>query len=171
MDLTQLTHGRLLAALSLNSRYLSTSSSSLSISSVSRGCGFPCLCWSFLLLIFLSFHMLPPSSITHFTPLPGSQSLLFLLKLVFIFSLQPAFHTLIQSLSLLLSLLSLFISPSPHSLVQAILYEATTERDGCSYKSELFVHILLTGKHIQLWRKKKSSLLLHSTVKVFYTPN
>lgn len=70
MDLTQRTHGRLLAALSFNNRYLSPSSSSPSISYVSRVC--VCLFWPFHLPVFFFsfslsfFHMLSPSSVAHF---------------------------------------------------------------------------------------------------------
>lgn len=70
MDLTQQTHGRLLAALSFNNRYPSPSSSSPSISSVSRVC--VCLFWPFHLGFFFFsfslsfFHMLSPSSVAHF---------------------------------------------------------------------------------------------------------
>lgn len=69
MDLTQRTHGRLLAALCFNNRYPSPSSSSPSISSVSRVC--VCLFWPFHLVIFFSFslsffHMFSPSSVAHF---------------------------------------------------------------------------------------------------------
>lgn len=70
MDLTQQTRGRLLAALPFNNRYPSPSSSSPSISSVVRVCGFPLFVCS-----LLAFHLCSPflfphifflSSLTHF---------------------------------------------------------------------------------------------------------
>lgn len=72
MDLTQRTHGRLLAALSFNNRYLSPPSSSPSIRSVSQRFVLFCLfvlafptCFLFPFLPCF-FHMLPPSSLNTF---------------------------------------------------------------------------------------------------------
>lgn len=91
MDLTQRTHGRLLAALSFNNRYPSPSSSSPSISSVSQVCGLT-VCSGPSVFSPL-FHMLSPSSETRLRPL----YLIFLAsEALFHLPLQPGFHTLTE---------------------------------------------------------------------------
>lgn len=101
MGLTQQTHGRLLPALSFDNRYPSPTSTSPSISSVSRV--FVLFARLFLpLLFFLPFFFfrplsLPPSSVTHIRRTHLIFSLL--QKLPFPLPLPSGFHTLIQSLS------------------------------------------------------------------------
>lgn len=119
MDLTQQTHGRLLAALPFNNHYPSPSSSSPSISSVARVCGFPLfVCSGLSLLSFIYFLPLfyphiSLSSPTHFR-LPYLiffLQLLFLLNLLFISSCCLGFHILFN-----LFLFSLLFSSSHHCI-------------------------------------------------------
>lgn len=97
-DLTQRTHGRLLAALSFNNRYPSPSSSSPSINSVVFCV---CLFWPFHLALF--FFALSVFCNTFQTPKPDFEWLLLLSEASFHLPSQPGFHTLIQSLRLPLS--------------------------------------------------------------------
>lgn len=102
MDLTQRTHGRLLAALSFNNRYPSPSSSSPSISSVRRDSALFVCSGLFLLAFYFFFHpflsftsslSLSIFSNTFQMPLPDFHWLLFLLKFLFISPSQPGSHT------------------------------------------------------------------------------
>lgn len=78
MDLTQQTHRRLLATLSFNNCYPSSSRSSPSISSVSSVCGFQCLSVWPSFFFSQSFFLVLCHTIQ--TPVPGFQQLLWLLK-------------------------------------------------------------------------------------------
>lgn len=75
MDLTQQTHGTLLATLSFNNRYPSSSCLSPSINSVSPVCGFPCLSLlpPFLFLPFILSHTLTILWSTFQTTIPDFQ--------------------------------------------------------------------------------------------------
>ena len=101
MDLTQQTHGTLLATLSFNNRYPSSSCLSPSINSVSSVCGF--LCLSLLPpFLFLLTHTLTIFCSTIQATIPDFQG-----AIEDSFNLHSllGFHTLIQYLPLLLCLL------------------------------------------------------------------
>lgn len=165
MNLTQWTHGRLLAALSFNNHYPSPSSPSLSISCVSRVSVLPCL----LILAFLSCPRSPCFSTHSLHLMYHISDIRTWLSVAFIAS-EASFHLFFAAwLSHPHSVSSssarpppLFISLWLHPLVQStakkILQNSgcCCQRDSRPRKSDLFIHALFPA--IQIKSEKNITL-------------
>lgn len=152
-DLTQQTHRRLLATLSFNNCYPSSSRSSPSISSVSSVCGFQCLSVWPSFFFSQSFFLLLCHRIQ--TPVPDFQQLLWLQKRLLSSPRCLAFTPLSY---LLLSCSSsssfyLFIIASAASIQRSSI---CCQRDSSPHKTDLFINALLPAFQI----KSEKSVML-----------